>query len=353
MTSRRVLLGLSLVLAALSGCESGGGSAVDGNLGNGEACEYPAACLPSLECRDGVCRPAALACPAAASCKERVCGPDPVCGLSCGDCKGDENCVEGQCQWSVEVTATLDWIPITGGRFEMGWEGPEYYFAWSVPIHEVEVASFELTRSEVTVAQYRECWFAEDGCSSAPDSREGCTWGKKDADAHPVTCVSWNQAAAFCRWAGGRLPSESEWEYAARSGGQARPYPWGDEEPSCELAVMRDQSGSGCGAQGTAAVCSRSAGRTEQGLCDMAGNVVELVADDHHETYDGNQDGLVDSPEDHPQDGSAWVDDPPSEIKVFRGGGWLCDYPDLHVAVRGSTRADSQRSTLGGFRCAR
>lgn len=83
---------------------------------------------------------------------------------------------------------------------------------------------------------------------------------KFKGDDQPVIYVTWDQAKAFSEWAGGRLPSEAEWEYAARSAGKTRKDPWGNEDATCDKPV-----------------CSRPAGNTEQGLCDMAGDVWERV----------------------------------------------------------------------------
>ena len=126
------------------------------------------------------------------------------------------------------------------------------------------------------MAQYRGC--VEAKACTAPASGEYCNWGKADRDEHPVNCVDWLQASVFAKWAGGRLPSQAEWEYAARSGGRDQTYPWGDEPATCARAVMND-GGKGCGENRTWPVCSRAKGHTKQGVCDMVGNVSEWVAD--------------------------------------------------------------------------
>ncbi len=139
----------------------------------------------------------------------------------------------------------------------------------------VVLPAFEIDRSEVTVAQYDDC-VEEGDCSWPAGHGLDCNFGRADRLNHPVNCVDWNQAAAYCKWAGKRLPTEQEWEKAAR-GTDGRPYPWGGEEPRCELAVIRD-GGSGCSVHPTWPVCSMTAGNSPYGLCDTAGNVWEWTA---------------------------------------------------------------------------
>lgn len=171
------------------------------------------------------------------------------------------------------------------------------------------MAAFALTRTEVTVAQYRAC--VDAGACAPPQGPSGCNSDAADREDHPVNCVDWNQAQAFAAYTGGgaRLPSEAEWEYAARSGGRNQEYPWGDEAPTCARVVM-DDGGMGCGQDHTFPVCSRPDGNSTQGLCDLAGNLYEWVDDWFHDTYDGA-----------PVDGSAFIN-PPGLYRIFRGGSW-------------------------------
>ena len=127
--------------------------------------------------------------------------------------------------------------------------------------------------------------------------------------------MDWEHAVEYCTFAGGRLPSEAEWEYAARSGGQDIIYPWGNQEATCDYAVMFGYGPGiddpyGCGLHHEWPVCSKPAGNTAQGLCDMAGNVWEWLQDCRHDDYVGA-----------PADGSAW-EDPPGCYRMERGGGW-------------------------------
>lgn len=171
----------------------------------------------------------------------------------------------------------LTWVNIPGGTFLMGSKGGD---ADETPVHAVMVPALMMTKSEVTVAQYGECVSAG-ACTEPSTSNSICNWEESGYEDHPVNCVSGHQAASFCEWAGGRLPSEAEWEYAARSGGQEITYPWGDEEATCDYAVMDDNTHSGgCDTGRTWSVCSKTAGNTSQGLCDMVGNVWEWVEDE-------------------------------------------------------------------------
>ena len=153
------------------------------------------------------------------------------------------------------------------------------------------------------------------------------------------------------------MPSEAEWEYVASSRGEPRQYPWGDEAPTCDYAVMQDVNGqNGCGFDRTDRICSRSpAGDTEEGVCDMGGNVFEWVEDDYHINYFGapcdaygsdfNECGNVQGDE---PIGSAWIDAPVrAEKRVYRGGAYLFNANFLRVRERRSYRPDFRVNYLG------
>ena len=154
-----------------------------------------------------------------------------------------------------------------------------------------------------------------------------------------MNCLDWSQARAFSKWAGGRLPTEAEWEYAARSAGRDISYPWGDVEATCARAVM-EHGGSGCGEYRTWSVCGKHAGNSDQGLCDLAGNVWEWVEDCYGD-YD-----------DAPLDGHAVTGCSAGAYRVRRGGGWLSGAARQRAAHRSGLHPPDRLNRLG-FRPAR
>jgi len=242
----------------------------------------------------------------------------------------------------------LDWVPIPGGRFQMGSNDGD---PDEKPIHSVRVPAFEMSKSEVTFKQYRAC--VDAGHCTAPHIDDGTCWiwnGRKwdkgalpssfQGDNQPVVCVDWEQARAFAAWAGGRLPTEAEWEYAASGVGNDWKYPWGNEDATCGRAVMCGAGKDGCGRAITWPVCSKPKGHTPQGLCDMAGNVWEWVQDWYHNSYKGA-----------PTDGSAW-ESPEGSKRVRRGGLWVNVGKHVRSANRGYV-SPSYSSNGVGFRIAR
>ncbi len=199
-------------------------------------------------------------------------------------------------------------------------------------MHKVTLESFAIDRTEVTQAAYFQCVGA-DACS-AP----ACFWNPDEAPDSPVRCVTWFDAEDYCEWQGKRLPTEAEWEFAARghSGGM---WPWGVEPPTCSLAVM-DEGGDGCGKLTPASVCSKSPqGDTQSGLCDMSGNAREWVNDWFAKDY------YLVSPETAPQGPDS------GEERSIRGGGYVDPSSGLRTVARYWAKPSDINGTLG-FRCA-
>ncbi len=216
---------------------------------------------------------------------------------------------------------------------------------WERPQHEVTVQSFKMMKTEVTVSQYAECVDAG-VCSEPVFDNERHNWGKSGRESHPINGVNWFQVREFAEWVGGRLPSEAEWEYAARSGGQDIIYPWGNEWVTCAVAVIgSDLIGIDCGNETTLEVCSKPLDKTAQGLCDMAGNAKEWLEDDWHNSNDSEP------YEGAPVDGSAWVDNPRAGSRMVRGGSWHHHADDCR-SVNRSWRPAGNATSHDGIRVA-
>ncbi|MBI5383434.1 MAG: formylglycine-generating enzyme family protein [Verrucomicrobia bacterium] len=237
-----------------------------------------------------------------------------------------------------------DMVPVPDGTFQMGCNVlvDQACYSDEYPYHAAHVPTFMIDRYEVTVSDYKLC--VNFGVCTDADSGEGCNFDVLDREDHPVNCVDWSQARVFCTWVGKRLPSETEWEKAAR-GSDGRRYPWGNEFVDCDHAVWCDDDSNeptscGCGNGGTMPVGSKPLGESPYGAADMCGNVWEWTEDDYHDTYT-----------DSPADGSPWVESPRGLERVARGGSWSSTYGGiLRVTSRNGVAPDHFGHFLG-FRC--
>ena len=241
---------------------------------------------------------------------------------------------------------TLGWMcTVPAGCFMMGCNPDtdmECQEPSEFPYHPVTFANaFRIDKYEATVSQYKACNTASPSTCTTPTTGYACNWGIIGRDDHPINCVNWIQARAYCKWAGKRLPSEAEWEKAAR-GTDGRKYPWGNTGLDCDHAVQNVTS---CGYIGTAVVGSKPPGVSPYGLMDMIGNVWEQVEDDWHDDYIGA-----------PVDGSAWICTPARcPYIVLRGGAWATSGSDswrLRAAYRLFAYPSGIGSDTRGFRCA-
>ena len=225
-------------------------------------------------------------------------------------------------------------VLIPAGNFQMGSDDDEDN---EKPVHTVYVDAFYMDKYEVTNAQYRR--FVQATKYSEPTG-----YGYVDgewrwsgfrpwsdsrfcADNQPVVCMSWADAQAYAEWAGKRLPTEAEWEKAARGGLVGMEYPWGNK-------ITEENANYGFNIGSTTLVGSYPP--NGYGLCDMAGNVWEWCADWYDENYYANSVSLNPT---GPDSGTA---------RVLRGGCWLGFQADLRVALR---RIPSGTFYYIGFRC--
>lgn len=226
-----------------------------------------------------------------------------------------------------DSTTGMEFVFFKGGKFLMG----DIYGSDSLakPPHAVTVDDFYIATREVTFAQYDQ--FCAETKRPKPDDKG---WGRGN---QPAINVSWHDAVAFTEWLSKkskksfRLPSEAEWEYAARGGGKIQQdYPWGSKV-GVNLANCK-----GCGSQWDNQMTAPTGSfKSHFGLFDMVGNVYEWCLDTKHSNYQGA-----------PSDGSPWID-PDQEDRIYRGGSWYQPPYDARIVSRSWDAADKRRSELG------
>jgi formylglycine-generating enzyme required for sulfatase activity/V8-like Glu-specific endopeptidase len=228
-------------------------------------------------------------------------------------------------------------VQIPAGSFLMGSLSTDPYTPWSgeKPQHTVNLSQYYIDRTEVTNEMYRKC--DTDGFCTSPSNASSPTrssyYGNPAYNTYPIIYVTWAQAETYCEWTGGRLPTEAEWERAAR-GTDARYFPWGNATPSCDLANFNNCMGD------TSPVDDYPAGVSQAGLLNMAGNVFEWVSDWMSSSYYGS------SPVNNPQGPVSGTD------RVIRGGDWsTTSIRDIRVVSRGGTKPTTANHMIG-FRCA-
>lgn len=213
---------------------------------------------------------------------------------------------------------TMLYVP--AGEFEMGSNDGNRD---EKPIHTVYLDAYWIDETEVTNAMHHQC--AQAGVCDEPNCYD---YDKSAYLDHPVTCMDWHDAKTYCEWAGGRLPTEAEWEKAAR-GPDGRIYPWGD---------TLDRSYANFFGGDTTAVGSYESGKSFYGAYDMAGNVYEWV-DGWYDYYDSSS-------------GSDLAEPITDGFRVLRGGSWS----GLVTFIRSTHRYGIDPKSTGGlvgFRCSR
>ncbi len=213
----------------------------------------------------------------------------------------------------------VEMVFFSAGQFRMGSTGgaPD-----EQPEHEVALSPFYLDKYEVSAVAlraYREATRLRVSPRKNPD--------------HPATMVSWTEAYDFCSWLDKRLPTEAEWEYAAK-GSEGRSYPWGEKPPTRSLARFGGLQ------KGPVAVHTTPAGATPQGVFHLAGNVAEWVQDWWQPGY------YATSPLQDPQGPET------GDYKIFRGGSWSDSAVEIRPTVRGFHNMSKGAGYIG-FRCAK
>ncbi|RPH94666.1 T9SS C-terminal target domain-containing protein, partial [candidate division KSB1 bacterium] len=224
---------------------------------------------------------------------------------------------------------------VQAGSYSMG---AAYQPPYSLPIHTVHVPAFYIDIYEVTNAQYKV--FCDATGRAYPlvpafDAPDYVVTNPTYAN-YPVVMVSWDDAKAYAAWRGARLPTEAEWERAAKGNTDNRQWPWGDTW----VAGNANGSQSSDGYTNTSPVGHFPNGVSPVGCFDMAGNVMEWCEDDWHASYDGA-----------PTNGSAWIDTPRASNRVLRGGSWSAPDTFLRCGYRWNY-SPTVRRFMYGFRCA-
>ncbi|MGI6395493.1 MAG: formylglycine-generating enzyme family protein [bacterium] len=272
-------------------------------------------------------------------------------------CPGDSKQVLKQIckngKWIDEGDCIPSYVTIPEGDFKMGCdiEKEKTCEGDNTPLHSIVLSEFIIEKFEVNVERYEEC-IAAGACNNenpegphyrTTDDSYSCNIGNSERKNHPANCVTWHGAKAFCQWIEMDLPTEAQWEKAAR-GAAAPIYPWGDSpEPDCDYAVMKTVS-AGCGNGVTYPIGTTPKGASEYGLFDMSGNVSEYVLDWYEKNFYSDEEAT--------KKDTLGPDEPQyDKFKVCRGGSYLYDERRTRAAFRSSCKFNDAAIDFG-FRCA-
>ncbi|HEU4684253.1 MAG TPA: SUMF1/EgtB/PvdO family nonheme iron enzyme [Nitrospira sp.] len=250
----------------------------------------------------------------------------------------------------VKLPAYEDMVRIPAGEFTMGSDKKVDRNAYLVelPQRKVYLDAYDIDKYEVTTVQYLKFVLATSR-SPQPDWKFDGGNFQESMATHPIMHVTWYDADEYCRWAGKRLPTEAEWEKAARGEADARIYPWGNEMAGLSRAnfgrgglsgPVRDRPERLLLYPPIISVSKYDNAVSPYGIFQMAGNVAEWVADWYDKDY------YKKAPARNPKGPEAGTQ------KAFRGGGWIDSTPSVRVSQRNGTDPKTSMNWLG-FRCAR
>jgi formylglycine-generating enzyme required for sulfatase activity len=225
-------------------------------------------------------------------------------------------------QRPAEDSAAPEMVSFPGNKFHAGNDKGD---ADEKPVHEVELSPYAIDRLEVTVQDYLAC--VDTGACGLPGRHNPwCNREREEGLQHPMNCLTHAQASAYCAWKGKRLPTETEWEHAAK-GAESRTFPWGEAPPKEQACYDRGRN-----EKGSCKVGSFPTDKTPEGVLDMGGNVAEWTSTDYC-LYDGT--GCKQS------------------TAVTRGGSWDMENPNYARTTFRDFVPKYERGYNLGFRCAR
>lgn len=249
----------------------------------------------------------------------------------------DDQLVAGSTRRSPVDGMMMVYIP--AGEFLMGSSSDPKAEDDEKPQQTVYLDAFWIDQTEVTNAMYAMC--VNDGDCLSLEWRDSNThqvyFGNPTYDGYPVIHVTYDRAVDYCRWAGKELPTEAQWEKAAR-GTDGRVFPWGSDYPDCDLANFGGDVDEGCLGD-TSPVGSYPGGASPYGVLDMAGNVYEWVSGWYDEGY------YLDMPLVNPPGASS------GSYRMYRGGSWLAAWDHVRAAYRDYEIDNKGRDNVG-LRCA-
>jgi formylglycine-generating enzyme required for sulfatase activity len=246
-------------------------------------------------------------------------------------------------------------VTVRAGEFQRGCDDrkpDESCSSGEQPLHTVHLDEYAIDKYEVTNAEYAEflnaegnqveggvTWLEAGSSWSRIHDTNGDWEAEEGYENHPVVTVTWYGARAYCEWRGKRLPTEAEWEKAARGASDTRIYPWGDENPDCSRLNYKDATEGYC-VDDTTPIGSYPSGASPYGALDMAGNVGEWVNDWYDDDYYDT------SPDSNPSGPSSGFG------KVVRGGSWFTPQVRARTAYRYRSGGPNANYKNVGFRCA-